>query len=178
MIDKEMSEEFANRKKGGDAQTKWMELAIDIYWLISYANALRPNLRIYCMAHDFYNQESGRRGMMTNGRKVEKINALAKVGIALFTEVTDYFDKPSEYKLITQSKKVNKAVLVADDKGGKLLNREFKVDARSPQGMFENTPLIDNCLGIVDKEICRFYGLAKAPLTDSINKILTVNPTN
>jgi hypothetical protein len=172
MIDTEMSETFATRKKGGDAQLKWMELAIDIYWIITYANALRGNLRIYCMAHDSYNQETGVRGMLTTGRKTEKIRILSKILISLFTEVTNYYDKPSQYKLLTQTKLVSKVVPVADEKGTKLLSRDFKVDARTPQGMFVNQPLIDNCLGLVDKEIRKFYGIEVAPLIGRINTVL------
>ena len=84
MVDKEMIE---SKKLTFD---KWMDLAKDIYELISIANGMRDDLIIYFTGHvtlftDVDGNES--KCLVTNGKKLEKIRLESKLPIVLFGAV-------------------------------------------------------------------------------------------
>lgn len=135
MLDKEMND---IRKKTYD---KWADLAQEVYDLISFCNVdLRPDLIVYLSGHvslftDVDGNES--KGLVTNGRKLEKIKLESKLPIVLFTAVRREVSGQSTYKFQTQA------------------NRST---AKSPIGMFKDFE-IPNSLKLVDTNIREYYGL-------------------
>jgi len=134
MIDKEMLE---SKKLTFD---KWMDLAKDIYEIISIANGLRDDLIIYFMGHvTLYTDVDGNESkcLISNGKKLEKIKLESKLPIVLFGSVDRGVDGNNSYYFETQS------------------NRST---AKSPLGMFDEFK-IPNSLSLVDSKIRTYYGL-------------------
>ncbi len=124
MLDDEMAK---SKQKGFD---KWMDLAAGIYELIQVCNKQRDDLIIFLMFHsaEYRDDNTGllERRILTNGRKLEKIQLETKLPIVLYTRVDG---KGDDAKFYFETK--------TNDSTGK-----------SPDGMFE-TFLIDNNLQIV-----------------------------
>jgi hypothetical protein len=124
MLDEEMAK---SKQKGFD---KWMDLAAGIYELIQVCNRLRDDLTIVLMFHsaDYRDDNTGmlERRILTNGRKLEKIQLETKLPIVLYTRVDG---KGDDAKFYFETK--------TNDSTGK-----------SPAGMFD-TFLIENNLQIV-----------------------------
>jgi len=134
MVDKEMLE---SKKLTFD---KWMDLAKDIYELISVANGLRDDLVIYLLGHvTLYTDVDGNESkcLVTNGRKLEKIKLESKLPIVLFGGVDRGSEGKNKHYFETQS------------------NRST---AKSPIGMFEEFS-IPNSLKLVDDKIRTYYGI-------------------
>lgn len=132
MIDKEMLE---SQKLSYD---KWMDLAKDIYQLITHANSLRDDLIIYFTGHvTIYTDVDGNESkcLITNGRKLEKIKLESKLPIVLFGSVERDDSGTNQYYFETQS------------------NRST---AKSPLGMFKDLK-IPNSLKLVDDTIRKYY---------------------
>ena len=132
MVDKEMLE---SKKLTFD---KWMDLAKDIYEIISMANSFREDLVIYFMGHvtlftDIDGNES--KCLITNGKKLEKIKLESKFPIVLFGNVERGSNGENKYHFETQS------------------NRST---GKTPMGMFEDF-LIPNSLKLVDDTIRAYY---------------------
>lgn len=134
MIDKEMLE---SQKLTYD---KWMDLAKEIYQLITLANSLRDDLIIYFTGHvTVYTDVDGNESkcLITNGRKLEKIKLESKLPIVLFGSVERDMDGTNQYWFETQA------------------NRST---AKSPMGMFKDLK-IPNSLKLVDKTIRDYFSL-------------------
>ena len=121
---------------------KWMDLARDIYKIITVANnSLREDLVVYLVGHvGLYTNVDGNESkcLITNGRKLEKIRLESKLPIVLYTKVDiDPSTQKNIYKFETQK------------------NRST---GKSPVGMFKDF-LIPNSLSFVDNEIRSFYGI-------------------
>jgi hypothetical protein len=134
MVDKEMLE---SKKLTFD---KWMDLAKDIYEIITVCNGLRDDLVIYLMGHitlftDVDGNES--KCLVTNGKKLEKIKLESKLPIVLFGSMDRGSDGDNKYYFETQS------------------NRST---AKTPMGMFEEFK-IPNSLKLVDNKIREYYGI-------------------
>ena len=134
MVDKEMIE---SKKLTFD---KWMDLAKDIYELISIANGMRDDLIIYFTGHvtlftDVDGNES--KCLVTNGKKLEKIRLESKLPIVLFGAVDRGSNDNNKYYFETQA------------------NRST---AKTPLGMFSEFK-IPNSLSLVDKTIREYYGI-------------------
>lgn len=119
---------------------KWYDLAKDFYRLMVRANTLRNDLVIYFFGHiflytDSYGQET--RGLVTNGKKLEKVHLESKVPIVLHTSVKYGANGKNEYLFETQ---------------------KSKSSAKSPYGMFDSF-LIPNSLKLVDNKIRRYYSI-------------------
>ena len=132
MVDKEMIE---SKKLTFD---KWMDLAKDIYELISIANGMRDDLIIYFTGHvtlftDVDGNES--KCLVTNGKKLEKIRLESKLPIVLFGAVDRGSNGNNKYYFETQA------------------NRST---AKTPLGMFSEFK-IPNSLSLVDKTIREYY---------------------
>ncbi|HOK59355.1 MAG TPA: AAA family ATPase [Candidatus Dojkabacteria bacterium] len=134
MIDKEMLE---SKKLTYD---KWMDLAKDIYEIITFANSMRNDLIIYFMGHvTLYTDVDGNESkcLVTNGRKLEKIKVESKLPVVLFGAVERGLNGDNKYYFETQS------------------NRST---AKTPPGMFEDFK-IPNSLVYVDTKIREYYGI-------------------
>lgn len=134
MVDKEM------RESKTTGFSKWLDLALDIYDLITLCNSLRDDLIIYVTGHTtLYTNTDGEESkcLVTNGRKLEKIKIESKLPIVLFTKVKKGNHGDNEYFFETQK------------------NRNT---AKSPMGMFEEFE-IPNSLKLVDDKIRKFYGI-------------------
>ena len=134
MVDKEMLE---SKKLTFD---KWMDLAKDIYEVISVANNLRDDLIVYFMGHvTLYTDVDGNESkcLVTNGRKLEKIKLESKLPIVLFGSVERGMNGDNKYYFETQS------------------NRST---AKTPLGMFKEFK-IPNSLKLVDDTIREYYGI-------------------
>lgn len=119
---------------------KWYDLAKDFYRLMVRANTLRDDLIIYFFGHvfiftDSYGQES--RGLVTNGKKLEKIQLETKIPIVLHTSVKYGADGKNEYTFETQ---------------------KSKSTGKTPYGMFDKF-LIPNSLKLVDGRIRAYYSI-------------------
>jgi hypothetical protein len=82
MLDKEMKD---SKLPGFD---KWIDLAKQIYELISYCNAeLRNDMIVFLLFHTalYTENEVETRGILTNGKKLEKIKLESKLPVLLFT---------------------------------------------------------------------------------------------
>lgn len=142
MTDTEMISIRANRQKGGDVRSQWRDLGEDIYALISLCNDLpRPELIVYMMFHIGERKIAGSigaadaiAGVLTNGRKLEKIQPESKVSIVLFTEIEYGSEGKNEYYFQTQANYST---------------------AKSPAGMFDFR--IPNDLQAVSKQIREYY---------------------
>jgi len=134
MVDKEMLE---SKKLTYD---KWMDLARDIYELISVCNGLRDDLIIYFMGHvTLYTDVDGNESkcLITNGKKLEKIKLESKLPIVLFGGVEKDTNGKNKHYFETQA------------------NRST---AKSPIGMFDEFT-IPNSLRLVDDKIREYYGI-------------------
>lgn len=134
MVDKEMLE---SKKLTFD---KWMDLAKDIYELITVCNSLRDDLVVYLMGHvTLYTDVDGNESkcLVTNGRKLEKIKLESKLPVVLFGSVERGMNGDNKYYFETQS------------------NRST---AKTPIGMF-NEFKIPNSLKLVDNKIREYYGI-------------------
>lgn len=131
MLDDEMEK---RKVKGFD---KWMDLAGEIYELIQLCNGLRDDLIVVLMFHSAETKDefSGQveRRILTNGRKLEKIQLETKLPIVLYTRVDG---KGDDAKFYFETK--------TNDSTGK-----------SPAGMFDNF-LIENNLQIVIDAIKKY----------------------
>lgn len=132
MVEKEMLE---RRKLNFD---QWMDLARDIFALITVSNTLRKDLIVYLLGHvtnftDVDGNES--KCLITNGRKLEKIKLESKLPVVLMTGVERKSEGKNEYYFETQA------------------NRST---AKSPIGMF-NEFKIPNSLSLVDETIRNYY---------------------
>ncbi len=121
MLDDEM---LKMKQKGYD---KWADLAAGIYELIQVCNRVRDDLIIVLMFHsaEIRDENTGilERRILTNGRKLEKIQLETKLPIVLYTRIDG---KGDDAKFYFETK--------TNDSTGK-----------SPYGMFE-TFLIENDL--------------------------------
>lgn len=134
MVDAEMLE---SKKLTFD---KWMDLAKNIYELITVCNALRDDLIIYFTGHTtIYTDVDGNESkcLVTNGRKLEKIRLESKLPIVLHTYVDKGQDGENKYYFETQK------------------NRST---GKTPLGMFADFK-IPNSLALVDDTIRKYYGL-------------------
>jgi hypothetical protein len=132
MVEKEMLE---RRKLNFD---QWMDLARDIFALITVSNTLRKDLIVYLLGHvtnftDVDGNES--KCLITNGRKLEKIKLESKLPVVLMTGVERKSEGKNEYYFETQA------------------NRST---AKSPIGMFSEFK-IPNSLSLVDFTIRQYY---------------------
>ena len=120
---------------------KWMDLAKDIYRIITVANSLREDLIVYLIGHvGLYTNVDGNESkcLISNGRKLEKIRLESKLPIVLYTNVEiDPGTQINVYKFETQ---------------------KHRSTGKSPVGMFKDF-LIPNSLAFVDNEIRSFYGI-------------------
>lgn len=106
MLDIEMSANFRSRKMGGEALTKWMDLAAEVYDAILSLNSLRRDLTIFVLGHTTnYTDVDGteKRCLVTNGRKLEKIRLETKFPIVLCTTVKYGANGKNEYQFETQA---------------------------------------------------------------------------
>jgi len=134
MIDKEMREVRVN------GYGKWMELALEIYEMITICNSFREDLIIYFMGHvALYTNTDGEESkcLVTNGRKLEKIHLETKLPLVLFTHVQHKAKGQNSYSFQTQ---------------------KSRSTAKTPIGMFKSFE-IPNSLRLVDDTIREFYGL-------------------
>lgn len=135
MIDREMSVNFRNRKSGGEALNKWMDLAVEVYDLIQDFNALRDDLIVYILGHTC-TDDDGIKRLVTNGRKLEKIKLESKIPIVFHTNVKYGANGTNEYMLETQTNYST---------------------AKSPMGMFSEF-LIPNDVTFINERIREYYG--------------------
>lgn len=132
MVDKEMLE---SKKLTFD---KWMDLAKEVYEIISVANTLREDLIIYFMGHvSLFTDVDGNESkcLVTNGRKLEKIRLESKLPIVLFGCVDKGINGDNSYYFETQA------------------NRST---GKTPLGMFDDFK-IPNSLKLVDNKIRDYY---------------------
>jgi hypothetical protein len=130
MNDKEMLE---TRKLTYD---KWYDFAKDYYRLCVKANSYRKDLVIYMFGHIVV-KDDGNRGLVTNGRKLEKIELESKVSVVLFTHVENGADGDNTFSFETQ---------------------KARSSAKSAIGIFDKF-LIPNSLKLVDDKIRTYYGI-------------------
>lgn len=140
MLDAEMDSNFRSRKSGGEAMVKWMDLAAEVYDLILYCNSMREDLTIFLLFHscnqtDINGEE--RKGILTNGRKLEKIHLETKLPLVLYTRVVFGKEGKNQFFLETQ----------ANSSTGK-----------TPMEMFEDF-LIPNDFDLIDKTVRNYYGI-------------------
>jgi hypothetical protein len=134
MIDREMNE---RNRPGWD---KWMDLAGDVYELVTLCNSFKKDLIIYLFGHvGLYTNIDGEESkvLITNGRKLEKIRLETKLPIVLFTSVKSKAKGKNEYKFET---------------------RKNRSTAKTPLGMFADFE-IPNSLKLVDTTIRLHYGI-------------------
>jgi len=126
MLDDEMSK---IKQKGYD---KWTDLVAGIYELIQLSNSLRDDLMIIMMFHqDEYRDDiTGQveRRILTNGRKLEKIQLETKLPIVLYS-VVEGTGGNNQYYFETQ----------ANNSTGK-----------SPAGMFETFKIDNNLRAVIE----------------------------
>lgn len=118
-----------------------MDLALEIYEMITLCNSFREDLVIYLMGHvTLYTNTDGEESkcLVTNGRKLEKIRPESKMPIVLFTKVVHRSKGNNDYLFQTQ---------------------KDRSTAKSPIGMFTEFE-IPNSLRLVDDTIRQFYGLS------------------
>lgn len=137
MIDKEMSVNFKNRKSGNEAREKWLDLAMEVYDLVLLSRTLRDDITVIFMGHiatytDNYGVEKV--GLVTNGRKLEKIQLESKFKIVLLTKVEAQGNGKNKYYFETQANNSR---------------------AKSPMGMFPF--IIKNNLKYVVDRINEYY---------------------
>lgn len=133
MNDKEMLE---TRNMSWD---KWYDLAKDIYALIVKANSLKPDLIIYLLAHvSLHTDVDGeeKKGLLTNGKKLDKIKLESKAPIVLTTSVSGT-GGDNDFNFETR------------------MNRSI---TKTPPGLFKDFT-IPNSLRLVDDRIREYYGL-------------------
>jgi hypothetical protein len=134
MVDKEMLE---SKKLSYD---KWMDLAKDIYELVSICNNLREDLVIYFMGHvTLYTDVDGNESkcLITNGKKLEKIKLESKFPVVLFGAVERGTNGDNKYFFETQA------------------NRST---GKTPLGMFDEFK-IPNSLKLVDDTVRKYYNI-------------------
>jgi len=134
MVDKEMLE---RKKLSFD---NWMDLARDIYELVTICNGMKKDLTIYLMGHiTTYTNVDGNESkcLVTNGRKLEKIKLESKLPVVLFGAVEKGNNGENKYYFETQ------------------MNRST---GKSPLGMFKDF-LIPNSLRLVDDTVRKYYGI-------------------
>ncbi len=140
MLDIEMSSNFRNRKVGGEALNKWMDLAAEIYDLIIDTNNLREDLIVYMIFHStLYTDVNGmeKKCIVTNGRKLEKIHLESKFPLVLFTRVEYNGDGKNTYQFETQSSSST---------------------GKTPMEMFEDF-LIPNDFQLVNNKVKEYYDI-------------------
>jgi AAA domain len=160
MNDKEMSDEFAARSKGGEALKKWSELASEIYNMNNTIRCLkRQDLLVFEMFHEgmrTLNLPDGTvndtRCILTNGRKLEKIVLEAGMTVVLFCQIRREEGK-NIYGFETQANYST---------------------AKSPEDCFSNFT-IPNDLKMVETAVRKFY---KLPVVNEVEKEPTVTPSN
>jgi len=106
MVDKEMSVNFRNRKSGGEAREKWMDLASEVYDLVLDSRKLREDLTVIFMGHiTSYTDNYGvdKICLVTNGRKLEKIKLESKFKVVLLTRIEMKGEGKNEYWFETQA---------------------------------------------------------------------------
>lgn len=125
-----LDDEMAKSKITG--YDKWTDLAMQIYDLISFANTMRDDLIIFFMFHqvEIRDENTGviERRILTNGRKLEKIQLETKLPIVLFS-VVEGSGGANQYFFETQS----------NNSTGK-----------SPAGMFETFKINNNLQTVID----------------------------
>jgi len=134
-----LAKEMRDIRRGG--YDKWTDLAQQIFDLIYFCNdEVAENKIVYLSGHvGMYTDSDGNesKGLLTNGRKLEKIKIETKLPIVLFSKVVTTAEGNREYKFETQA------------------NRS---SAKSPIGMFDEV-LIPNSLKFVDEQIRKYYNL-------------------
>lgn len=73
------------KEKGYD---KWMDLAVSVYDIVDMSNKLRDDLTVILMAHS-QTSDDGFTTMLTNGRKLNKINLPSKLTTVLIAKEQD-----------------------------------------------------------------------------------------
>lgn len=134
MVDTEMLE---SKKLTFD---KWMDLAKNVYELVTLCNSLRSDLVVYLMGHvGLYTDIDGNESkcLVTNGRKLEKIRLESKLPIVLYTNVEKGTIGENKYQFET---------------------RKNRSTAKTPIGMFDSF-LIPNSLSLVDTTIRKYYNI-------------------
>jgi hypothetical protein len=133
MNDKEMLE---SRNLSWD---KWYDLAKDYYAICVKANSLRPDLIIYLFGHVALQtnvEGTEEKALLTNGKKLEKIQLQTKVPVVLTTNVIGL---GGENEFVFETRK-NKSI------------------AKTPMGMFKDFK-IPNSLRLVDDTIRKYYSI-------------------
>ena len=111
-------------------------MAKDYYSLCVRANSMRKDLVIYFFGHTTINDE-GEKGLVTNGKRLEKIKLESKVPVVLYTNVENGISGDNKFTFTTQ---------------------RSKNSCKTPIGMFP-TFSIPNSLRLVDDRIREFYGI-------------------
>lgn len=136
--------EFESKKEGF---SKWTDIADFGYNIVQYANKLRDDLVVIMLGHTAVTDE-GYENLITNGRKLEKIQLTASINAIILAK-----RKEGRYKFIIRSDNSS---------------------ARIPMGYFEGVDEIDNDIALVFKELEIPYGIRK---TNNIEKV-KVNKTS
>jgi len=120
---------------------KWMDLARDIYTLISFVNhEMRPDVIVYFVGHvTLYTDVDGNESkcLLTNGRKLERIKLESKMTNVLFTTVDRGSDGEHKYYFETQANR-------STGKTALLMFNDFR---------------IPNSLSLVDKTMREYYNI-------------------
>ncbi len=110
MNDIEMVEIAKAKKAGGDSRAKWNDFATDIYALQNFCKSELPKeITVIMFAHPCLKEDSNgvtRTEILTNGRKLEKINPASWVNLALLGKCRTHIDEngpKSEYYFETQN---------------------------------------------------------------------------
>jgi hypothetical protein len=133
MLNKEMYEMAKNRDQ-------WMDLARDLYSLVLFANSMRDDLVVYLFGHTVVSDGPNGlpyRKLVTNGRKLEKIELETKVTFTLMTRVD--LGENGENKYFFETQKNNSS-------------------AKTPIGLFDSF-LIPNSLKLIDEKIREYYNI-------------------
>ena len=132
MVDDEMERA---KQKGYD---KWVDLAQSVYMLVNKMNRLRDNLIIVCLFHEETLTDEDGSGkltrILTNGRKLQKIQLECKLPILLRSQCKRLADGSSRYVFQTQS---------------------YMSTAKSPMGLFDSFE-IDNDMKEIVEAVRRF----------------------
>lgn len=100
-------------KKYAPTRDQWYDLAKDIYGLIKPLQAvLRNDLFVFLLFHE--SNSDSVRDIMTNGRKLEKIQLTGLFNTCLFTEVMQDENANHVYKLRTKNDGICKAKSLED----------------------------------------------------------------
>lgn len=118
---------------------RWKALAQDVYELIVECNiSLRPNLVVYVLAHTaLFTDVDGNdsKGILTSGKKLDKIRLESKMPIVLYTYVDKVINGDNKFYFET---------------------RKNRSTAKTPLGMFKSFR-IPNSLRLVENAVRTYY---------------------